>query len=222
MRHVTVLSLLLLSVPTCLANGNAPELYCRRTYDLPVIDGVLDDPCWRDAHGVTGFSLLRGEGLSKKQTHAFVLHDDSCLYVAFICLEPRMNLVRARTFERDGPVWTDDCVEVFVDTDHDHITYYHIIANIAAIRYDETGQLQPWVWDCDWKVCVVRYEDRWTAEIAIPFSCMNVETPRPGEVWGFNLNREEWGLIEKSGWAPTWYLFHEPYQFGHLIFEPES
>lgn len=222
MRYSITLFFLFITVFNCFANGNVPELLCRKTYDPPIIDGVLDDPSWREAHGVTGFSLLRGEGLAKEQTYAFVLYDNSYLYVAFICLESRPDLITVRNFERDGAVWLDDCVEVFIDTNHDHLTYFHIIANIAEVSYDEIGRLQPWTWNCDWQVFVTRYEDRWTVEIAIPFWCMNMETPRPGEIWGFNLNREEWRLGEKSGWAPTWNLFHEPYHFGHLIFEPES
>ena len=221
MRYVLLLLLIHLSL-SCFANGNVPEIFCRKTFDLPLVDGVLDDPCWREAHGVTGFSLLRGEGLATKQTYSFVLYDNWRLYVGFICLESRMDLVYANVFVRDGLVWHDDCVEVFMDTDHDHTTYFHVIANIAEIRYDEIGQLQPWTWDCDWQASVCRYEDRWTVEIAIPFACMYIEPPKPGDIWGFNVNREEWNLKERSGWAPTWHDFHEPYRFGHLIFEPES
>lgn len=202
-------------------DGRVPEWFCRKTYNPPIIDGVLDDRCWREAHGVTGFSLLGGEGPATQQTYAFALHDHSYLYVAFVCLESQMDSVVAKVSKRDGAVWTDDCVEVFMDTNHDHSTYCHIIASVAEIRYDEMGRLQPWTWDCDWSVSTVRYSDRWTAEIAIPFWCMHMETPKPGDIWGFNVNREECRLGELSGWAPTWSLFHEPQYFGHLIFEPE-
>ncbi len=222
MRHLILLPLLFIDVFSCLANGDVPDLFCRRTYEPPIIDGVLDDPCWRDAHGITGFSLLKGEGLAKEQTYGFVLHDHSHLYVAFLCLESRMDSAIAEIFERDGAVWADDCVEVFMDIDHDHVDYYHIIASIGEVRYDEIGRVQPWTWDCNWQVSVARYEDRWTVEIAIPFWCMDVGTPRPGEVWGFNLNREQWRSKEFSGWTATWNFFHEPHHFGHLIFEPES
>jgi hypothetical protein len=167
--------------------------------------------------------LINGEGLATDQTYAYTLYDTRNLYIAFICIESRMDLVNVVTFVRDGIVWEDDCVEVFMDTNHDHKTYYHIISNIAAIRYDEIdGMLRPWSWDGDWQVAIAKYNDRWTVEIAIPFSCMNINTPMPGEIWGFNLNREEWRLTEMSGWSPTWYLFHEPNNYGHLIFEPES
>ncbi len=217
-------SLLLTSVlSSCsLADSRVPELFCRRIYDPPELDGVLDDPCWQEAHGVTGFSLLGGKGIALKQTNAFVAHDDSFLYVGFICNEPQMDQLRSTTRERDGVVWQDDCVEIFFDCDHDHLTYYHIIASVAETQYDEIGRLEPWSWNCDWKVSVATYQSRWTVEIAVPFACMGLKTPRPAEIWGFNLNREEWCLMERSGWAPTRDSFHEPSRFGHLIFEPES
>jgi hypothetical protein len=121
-----------------------------------------------------------------------------------------------------GFVWEDDCIEVFMDTKHDHEKYFHVISNIAGVRFDAIGRWPPLNWDGDWQVAIAKYKDRWIVEIAIPFSCMNIKTPMPGEVWGFNLNREERRLTEMSGWSPTWYIFHEPKHFGHLIFEPES
>jgi hypothetical protein len=217
------ISLLLTATFSCaLANGGVPELLCRKTYAPPQLDGVLDEPCWHEAHGVTGFALLEDRGFARKQTQAFVLYDDSFLYVGFVCDEPDMDGVRFRPRERDGTVWHDECVEVFIDSDHDHLTYYHIIASISESQYDEMGRLEPWTWNCSWMVSVAEYPDRWTAELAVPFICLGLETPRPGDSWGFNLNREEWQLKERSGWSPTWRDFHEPDRFGHLIFEPES
>lgn len=215
-------------LPFCLAviitsaNDSVPEILCRKTYNPPVIDGILSDVAWREAYGVTNFSLLAGQGFATEKTYAYVLYDNYNLYIAFICFESRLDLVTLKNFNRDGFIWEDDCVEVFMDTNHNHKTYFHIITNIAGIRYDEIGRLCPWAWDGDWQVAIAKYNDRWTVEIAIPFSAMNLSTPLPGEVWGFNLNREEWRLMEMSSWAPTWFSFHEPEHFGHLIFEPES
>ncbi|MFB0509715.1 MAG: sugar-binding protein [bacterium] len=211
-----------ITLQICLANDNVPELLCRKTYNPPMIDGILDDPGWREAYGVTDFILLAGEGLAKEQSFAYTLYDNQNLYVAFICMESRMDLINIETFLRDGFVWYDDCIEVFMDTEHNHTRYYHIISNLAEIRYDEIGMLRPWSWDGDWQVAIAKYKDRWTVEIAITFSSMNLKTPMPGEIWGFNLNREEWRLTEMSGWSPTRFDFHEPNNFGHLIFEPES
>jgi hypothetical protein len=216
------LIIILIAPQICFANDSVPELLCRKTYNPPLIDGILNDPCWREAHGVTNFLQLNGQGLTREQTYAYVLYDNHNLYVAFICMESRMDLIKLNNFNRDGFIWEDDCVEVFMDTKHDHRKYFHIITNSAGIRYDEIGRICPWSWDGNWQVAVAKYDDRWTVEIAIPFSSMNLATPMPGEVWGFNLNRQERRLTDISGWSPTWFWFHEPEHFGHLIFEPES
>ena len=200
-----------------------PMLRCRLSEGRPVIDGILDDACWGAADVATGFTLLERRGTATQQTRCMAAYDAENLYIAFLCRESDPSGIRARCTKRDGEVWLDDCVEVFLDTRHDHDTYFHLIANRIATCFDEIGPRypRPWSWDGAWRVATNSTDLGWTAEFAISFRSLGLGMPRPGTVWGFNANRQEYRLGERSSWSATLDSFHEPRNFGHLFFVPQ-
>lgn len=214
--------LLLLQAP--LGEYEAPPLRCRLTGERPVIEGILDEACWLDADIATDFALLEGRGRATQQTESMAAYDAENLYIAFRCGESDSSGIRVERTRRDGRVWLDDCVEVFLDPLHDHGTYFHLITNSIATRFDEIGPRypRPTSWDGDWRVATHVSSTGWAVEIAIPFHSLGLTMPRPGTLWGFNINRQEYRLLERSSWSPTQHSFHEPRNFGHLFFVPES
>ena len=54
------------------------------TDSKPVVDGKLDEPCWKDAAKTGPLTVTRGEP-SKSTTEAFILRDAEHLYVGVIC-----------------------------------------------------------------------------------------------------------------------------------------
>jgi hypothetical protein len=189
-----------------------------------VTDGILDEACWLDADIAKDFALLEGRGPATQQTECMAAYDAENLYIAFRCRESDSSGIRVRCTQRDGKVWLDDCVEVFFDTLHNHCTYFHLIANSIATRFDEIGPRypRPASWDGDWRVATHVSSTGYTVEIAIPFHSLASTMPRPGTTWGFNVNRQEYRLLERSSWSQTQHSFHEPTSFGHLFFVPES
>ena len=207
-----------------LAEPETSSLRCRLSPARPLIDGILDEACWREADVATGFVLLERGGRATQQTECMVAYDAENLYVAFLCLESDPSGVRALRTARDGDVWLDDCVEVFLDTQHSHHTYYHVITNCIGTQFDEIGPPfpNPKSWDATWFAATHAGRGGWSVEIAIPFRSLGVELPPPGTVWGFNAHRQEYRLIERSSWSATLHGFHEPQNFGHLFFVPQS
>ena len=198
---------------------------CRLSEQTPVIDGVLNDDCWRKADLVSDFSLLRRKGKAREQTEGMVSFDAENLYIAFVCFESDNGTIRKRLTAKDAPVWTDDCVEVYLDPRHDHTSYYHLITNLNGAKYDEKGRIgapvpNPATWDPEWTVATGMFDGGWTVEMAIPFRSMGLSTPTAGTIWGFNMHRQEHRLFEQSSWRETEYWFHEPRNFGHLLFVP--
>jgi hypothetical protein len=195
-------------------------LRCRLSEGRPVIDGILGETCWRKADVATSFTLLERRGSATQQTECMAAYDAENLYVAFVCHESDPAGIRIGCSTDDGPVWLDDCVEVFLDTRHDHRAYFHVIANLIGTRFEEIGPLypNPRSWDGPWSVATGRFDGGWTVEIAIPFRALGLAMPRPGTIWGFNANRQEYRLVERSSWSATLRGFHEPAHFGHLLF----
>jgi len=193
-----------------------------KTPESPTIDGRLDEACWRKAAVVSDFVSLGGETPAKKQTTARVTYDGRALYLAFVCQEPQVAKILALRTKHDQGVWEDDCVEVFLDTNHDHTTYYQFIVNSIGTRLDarwtEEGRLDV-RWNCQWEAKATTHADRWDVEIAIPFESIGA---RPG-VWGINLCREEHVEGELSCWAPQMKRFaagrDELALFGDAVFE---
>ena len=63
---------------------NRPMLRVPATDSTPVVDGKLDEPCWKDT-AKTGPLAVTGPGASKSTTEAFILCDVNHLYVGVIC-----------------------------------------------------------------------------------------------------------------------------------------
>jgi len=196
----------------------------------PVIDGKLDDACWREATMASGFVSVEGEWV-EEQTTGYVTYDDTNLYIAFYCNERFPDKVRAATPKDDfqAMIFRDDLVEFFIDTNHDQVTYYHFAVNPAGTRYEafcDLGAAEPVrenKWNPKWDVETSIDADHWIVEARIPFASLETEPPAPGEEWGFNLNRSRTGVwaggkIEASSWAMIMGGFNQPEQFGTVVF----
>lgn len=203
-----------------LHEDNMIILTCKMASYTPTIDGKLDEHCWYDADKGTEFHLLRKRGLATEQTEIIATYDAQNLYLGIKCFDSDIKSIKTTQYYRDGIVWQDDCVEVFIDVNHDHKTYFHLISNSHGIRYDEIGRLNPGNWNPNWRVGTNYFSKGWSIEIALPFKEMGITTPQPGQVIGFNVNRQQYKEKEQSGWSETFRDFHEPEHFGHLVFVP--
>jgi hypothetical protein len=118
----------------------------------------------------------------------------------------------------DTNVWHDDCIELFLDPQHDHTNYFHFIVNSVGTRYDGVGLDR--TWSAPWTAKASRAADAWYVEIAFPFAALKAAPPKTGTVWGFNLDRERLagGSLQLYNWADVRGDFHSPKLFGHLWF----
>jgi len=194
------------------AGGTAPVLTVH-SGPPPVIDGRLNDVCWSSASRITRFMLLGRKGAPTQSTEVRLACDARRLCAAFICREDAMNRVRAEVQTRDGPVYEDDCVEIFISPTPSGIPYRHFLVNAGGVMRDEIGQDVSW--NVDWQAAVRRFDDRWTVEIAIPFDALGIPADVP-DVWRLNFTREERPHGELSTWQPCEDSFHEPQHFGRV------
>jgi len=204
--------------------------YAQKTDTAPLLDGIINEACWQKGNQVTGFTLTAGEHgkTAKYQTQCFLLYDDTHLYVAFKCAEP--NIAGIKTTSKlwdDGDIVYDDRVEIFIDVNHDHRSYYELAVNPNGVQFDQKGfnrlsgsktcDMYP-DWNCSWRAKTSVGENEWIAEIEIDITSLGLNKIEPGMTWGLNLarvrqpdvvkgdeffKRKPAGDAEYSAWVPV-------------------
>lgn len=199
-----------------------PRLACPPTRLAPVLDGKLDDPAWQQAIEAGNFYLANGNGFAMEKTLVYCVHDDQNLYVAFRCeesiLDPVLNRLgefKAEVKTKDGPVWGDDSVEIFISPGQSGGNYYQIAVNSIGTVYDANGG-DAASWDDGITAGASRDEKAWYVEICIPFAPLG--KPKPGDTWRVNFCRNTPFAKESSSWSPVPVSFHSPGAFGYLLF----
>jgi outer membrane protein insertion porin family len=115
-----------------------PRAEAVKTLAPPVIDGRLDDDCWKDAGRITNFVWADGIGKPYESTEAYLLWDDSNLYIGIRCYESSMDAIRISNTERDKDDWKDDMVQIFIDTTPEAAEmYYHVAVNPIGAVFDQ-------------------------------------------------------------------------------------
>ena len=185
-----------------------------------VIDGALAEPCWSSAAKASGFCSSVAGAPVKPQSTVYVTYDDTNLYLAVRCLDPQPHKAKAAVTRHDGPVWEDDSVEVFLDTNHDRKTYYQLIINARGVTYEGIDR-DDGAWNAAWtaKTCVGKRD--WVAEMCVPFKSLGIAAPKPQTVWGINVVRTFRGR-EISQLFCTGGDNHRPERFGQMVFAAQA
>lgn len=224
MRRACVVVLLIASGSAMAAEDTTPSLVypCCFAEGGAVVDGVMEETTWLRAPKASAFTMARAaDELADPQTVFRVLWSRTHLILGMECFEPLMDKLVAKSTVHDGEVWFDDCLEIFLDPDHDHSTYFQLAANTLGTRFERSDS--DFSWTAPWQAAARKQKDEWNLEVAIPFESLNAPLPSPGAVWGFNLCRERYAGGEQQlfNWSDTSGNFHSPRQFGHLAFVKE-
>ena len=207
------------------------EIRAVRTETPPEIDGILDDACWQNS-AKTGeliqFEPQRGEPATQPTT-IYVVYDANNLYVAFECFKTDMNNLAANQTRRDSFFFSDDHVEILIDTFLDGRNCYTFALNPLGTQTDRrlinegsnrrTGQSTIGTaisWDCDWQGKASKAADKWTAEFAIPFAELRFSKGMETATWGINFWRNDEVPAEEQTWADLGERQYAVSKFGHL------
>ena len=212
------------------ADAEPPEdraLACTVARWPPVLDGALSDPCWAAAGRIDDLQVHMQVPGTSVRTTVLACADREALYFGFECMEPPVAELRAGATERDGRLWEDDSVELFLDTNLDLRTYYQIIVNSRGVFFDQdTGApgLAGAAWDGPVSAAARVLPDRWTAEMRLEFTGLRLAETE-GRVWGANFSRSSF----RNGrslyvWSPVKKNFGEPQHFGRMVlpFDPSA
>ena len=205
-------------------------------------DGRLDEAVWQTTQADSLGEIGMGKVTVKTQVR--MVYDDKDLYLGIVCNEPLIDRLASdwwKSHGRDGKVYTQDSLEIFLDPVGDLRQYYHLICSaIPDSKYDAAFGLQQdpihplynksdLDWNGEWtsKGTIDQQAKRWSVEVVIPFESLGVSAPSKGSIWKMNLGRERFvqnahrGDPELYMWSPNLEerSFHSLAAFGDLVFE---
>ena len=219
-----------------------PEYVCKKAPRDINLTGKMDDPMWENAAPITLVDAITGEP-GRFSTKVRVLYNAKYLYVGFQCED---DYVWGTVTERDGPIYDEECVEVFLNPALCEHQYYEVNVSPKNVVFDACiiNGRTPEKTDAsfsslkelnlidlhtkvhvDGQINAPMKARRWTAEMAIPiaelFGAPNMP-PKTGDVWRVNFYRidsPKQGQQELYAWSKTERAaFHLPWRFGYLRF----
>jgi len=218
MRKVLLTALLLLVVLPALAQDTRfytpPIVSVPKVATAPRLDGIIEPKEWAAAAPLSPFVLVGGRGQPVNPTSVYIMYTSHSLYIGAVMTDPNAANLKADVAERDGPVWEDDSLELFFDTDDQHKTYIHLAVNPQETQYD--ALMQDKSADYRWKAEVATLADGWSVELELPFA--NDLAPAAGITWGLSVARHVAAGGEISAWDRKLKGFHEIANFGSMVF----
>ena len=185
------------------------------------MDGRIGEAEWAGAGHIESFVIVANGEPPGADTEAWVARTGQSLLIAARCREPHMDRTVGTVTGHDaGGVFGNDIVEIFLDPDNDHDSYYHFGIGISGADFDESLGEPPTegpLYESGWTAKVHRGEDFWSVEAVIPFDGLHLAAA--GDVWGLNLCRQRYvpGHRENTAWSATGRYFHNPRRFGDIV-----
>jgi len=202
---------LLAALTTLIAGGTPargadepPQLQAVAVAQAPTIDGVLDDPCWQQATRVEGFWREDVDAPEPERTEAWICQDERGIYVAFRCHDSTPENIRAAQRKRQGSMWRDDHVGLWLDVENAGRSFYGFTVNPLGTQSDRVpgGSSEKIEWRGDWRAAARVDAEGWTAEIAVPFSILRY--PQGQTAFRFYLARHLAWENDTVLWPPLY------------------
>lgn len=212
-KSILVATLALAAVMVGADETQSIEILCHRTETSPVIDGDLSDPAWRRATPITPFHQLYSNGPAQFQSVAFMLYDDTHLYIGVLMRKEHDAGLS------DG-LWQDN-IEIFLDPERTGSRYYQLAANHKS--QFAARPVRDATWSPAMKAAGRALPYGWSLEIALPLAELEETTlPKAGTLWRGNICRTD----PRHGYSTVARLrggsgFHAPGAFLTIRFTDE-
>lgn len=190
-----------------------------------VVDGSPAEPAWTEGPWYTGFTVAGSRNPAPVATRFAVRYDGPTLYLAAVMEEPRVADLRRTAVERDGRVWSDDCIEFMIDPTGDRVEYVHLAVNANGALYDaqvrQGGHVSSAEWDCTARAAASVGTGSWSVEVAVPIAELGLTSRSAAQPWAIQVGRERHagGPLELSAYAPFGGSFHVPSAYAPLTLE---
>ncbi|MBX7125372.1 MAG: carbohydrate binding family 9 domain-containing protein [Cyclobacteriaceae bacterium] len=186
-----------------------PGLKIRKAQHPIVLDGKMEEADWLEADIATHFKQVFpfDSSFSKAQTEVRMTYDDHNIYVFAVMYnrEPRKYVTASLRRDYRGP--GNDGFSMTIDTYKDKTNGFLFGVNPFGVQREglvaNGGNGQEDLnlsWDNKWYAEARMLEDRWVAEIAIPFKTLRFKHGL--DSWHINFYRIDSHEVEMSSWSP--------------------
>jgi hypothetical protein len=177
-----------------------PAFQATRSEGTITIDGDLDELIWQQTSAIVDF--VQKEPLQQAattySTEVHVAYDEKALYIAAICYQPR-DEIRVQNLQRDFSFDENDlfgiAIDGFIDQRNAVVFQTTPFGNQRDLEVID-GSEANLNWDARWSVRTRIHEDRWVAEIAIPWR--NLRYPSGADRLGVIFARNVRSLNEET------------------------
>lgn len=197
---MTALSMLFL----VLSSTGQADLVASSVPEGPSIDGVLNDPAWESANAVTCRFVQYGPDYGSpmtEDTEVMIVYDDRFIYFGFQMDDPDPRTMMEALTPRDNYV-TGEWIAVLLDTWGNGREAASFEVSLANSQMD--SKVSPYghwdySWDAVWESATATNPRGWSAEMAIPFSCLRFPAAEAAQNWTVNFQRIL-GKTRENGW----------------------
>ena len=228
MKKLTILLLILQSFTTY--SQISEDINIERTSEEIILDGILDENTWKSSnvYAKNFFQYFPTDSiLAEEQTTIRMAFDEKNLYVGIECFTSGNDFV-IPTLRRDFRAGGNDNITLLIDPFNDGINAFMFGTNPAGVQREglissggTTLRGFSTSWDNKWKCQTKVYDDKYVAEISIPFSTLRFN--KSVKQWKFNAYRFDMQSNERSTWINiprNQWIFNLGYM-GNLNFSEE-
>lgn len=174
------------------------------------LDGILDESAWQNAEIATNFFMNSPVDTIAPtyQTEARLTFDKEFLYVSFVCYDNMEQPNIVQSLRRDFDMFFNDNIGVFIDPYNDNTNGFYFLITPFNVQHEgiisaggALGNSYSRDWDNKWYSHVERFDDKWVAELAIPFKSFRYNSKV--EHWNITFRRNDLKHNEVSSWIAT-------------------
>lgn len=190
-------------------NQPGKELHIKKAKGAIILDGIINEPDWQAADVADDWytnypvDTLR----APFQTEGRFTFDDEFFYVSFVCFDDETPDI-VNSLRRDFDYSLNDNVGFAVGPYNDKLNGFFFVITPAGVQMEGTvtgggtgDDSYSTFWDNKWYSKVVRYEDKWIAELAIPFKSFRYKSNI--REWNISMDRWELKRNRKTSWIRT-------------------
>lgn len=205
-KHCYFLLLLMVVVGRAFAQNppNKSEVSIRKATDKITIDGILDEATWQQAEPAKDFYLAYpvDNDFPTSKTEVKMSFDDNFMYFGIICYDPTPGKYIVESLKRDWDWRSTENISIYFDPFDDKTNGFNF--SLSPYNAQREGLISAGFeissdWDNKWYSQVSNYDDKWVAEIAIPFKTIRYKANLTN--WNIQFLRNDVKNNERSAWT---------------------